>query len=355
MTINEDILNATIRHMVWLERYKTSEVKKMLGILAKADSDLVEQIAARLVKIERRGYDLGPETTKRLEALLKLIREDRAEAFKALNSATQADLFDFAGYEAGFQSRVITNAAAGAGVSLEMAAPAVSQLHAAVTKQPFQGRLLKEWYSGLGQAAAQRLSDAVRIGIVEGQTTDQIVRRIRGTRARQYADGILEISRRDAQSIVRTATAHVAARAKDELYAANDDILKGVKWISTLDSRTTAVCRSRDGTVYPVNDGPRPPAHWGCRSAVVGYLGPTSIKGTRASAIGPVPDDMDYGAWLKQQPVAVQNEVLGVKKAQLFREGGLEMSAFVDKAGKEYTLDELKRRDAAVWDKVFDE
>lgn len=356
MTINEDILNSTIRHMVWLERYKTSEVKKMLAILAKADSDLVEQIAARLVKIEQRGYDLGPETTKRLESLLKLIREDRAEAFKALNSATQADLFDFAGYEAGFQSRVITNAAAGAGVSLEMAAPAVSQLHAAVTKQPFQGRLLREWYSGLGQAAAQRLSDAVRIGIVEGQTTDQIVRRIRGTRARQYADGLMEISRRDAANIVGTAISHVSNRAKDELYAANDDILKGEKWVSTIDSRTCVRCSALDGQIFKVGQAPPRPVHFGpCRCTVVPYLGPTSIKGTRASAIGPVPDDMNYGDWLKNQPVAVQNEVLGVKKAQLFREGGLEMSAFVDKTGKEYTLDELKRRDAAIWEKVFDE
>lgn len=355
MTINEDILNASIRHMVWTERYKASEVKKIIALLNKADADLVELIAARMTRIEQRGYDLGPETTKRLEELRKAIREDRAEAMRALYETNRDDLFAFSEYEADFQARIIEGAAATEAVTIEMIRPAKSQLHAAATKQPFQGRLLKEWYDGLAQTQAQRVSDAVRIGIVEGQTTDQIVRRIRGTRARQYQDGILEIGRRDAQSIVRTAIAHVSARAQDDLYAANDDLIKGEKWISTLDSRTSAQCRALDSRIFPVGSGPRPPLHFNCRSRRIPYLGPSSVKGMRASATGPVPDDMDYADWLRKQPVAVQNEVLGVKKAQLWRKGGLELDRFVDSTGKEYTLDELKRRDAEVWDRVFDD
>lgn len=350
MTINEDILNASIRHMVWMERYKSSEVKKIISLLNKADDDLVAQIAARLTRIEARGYDLGKTTTKRLDELLKFVKDERAEAMKALYEVNRDDLFDFAQYEAEFQSRVITSSAASAGVSVEMAAPALSQLKAAATSQPFQGRLLREWYRDLAADTAKKVSDAVKIGIVEGQTTDQIVRRIKGTRARQYRDGVLEISRNHAQAIVRTATAHVANRAKQELYAANEDILEGVKWISTLDGRTSARCRSLDSKIFPVNSGPRPPQHFNCRSAVIAYLGPSSIKGTRASAVGPVPDDQDYGTWLRKQPVAVQNEALGVKKAQLFRKARLPIDRFSDTTGREYTLDELRKKDAWAFD-----
>lgn len=341
--------------MVWLERYKTGEVRKIIALLNKADADLVAQIAARMTRIEQRGYDLGKVTTERLDALLKAIREQRADAAKALYEATRDDLLDFAQYEADFQAKVITGAVSNAGAEISVAAPAVSQLKAAATRQPFQGRLLREWYRDLGADQARKVSGAVRIGIVEGQTTDQIVRRIRGTRSRQYRDGILEIGRRDAQTVVRTAIAHVSARAQDELYAANTDIIQGVKWVSTLDSRTSAICRARDNKIYPQNSGPRPPAHFNCRSRVVAVLGPSSIKGTRASAAGPVPDDMDYGAWLRKQPVAVQNEALGVKKAQLFRKGGLSIDRFADGSGKEYTLAELKARDSEIWNKVFDE
>jgi len=355
MTINDDILDRTVRHMVWTERYKTSEAKRIIKLLNKADDDLVAQIAARMVKIEQRGYDLGVASTERLEKLLKLIREQRAEIAESLYITSRDELFDFAIYEADFQKRLITSAVAEVGVDLNMIAPAASQLKAAVTKKPFQGRLLKEWYQGLGADSARRVSDALKIGIIEGQTTDQIVRRIRGTRARQYRDGILEIDRRHAQTIIRTAINHVASRAKDDLYAENADIIKGVKWNSVLDSRTSPVCQSRDGKIYSVDSGPRPPAHMNCRSQVVPYLGPSNIKGLRASATGPVPDDLSYGDWLRKQPVSVQNEVLGVKKAQLFRKGNLPIDRFSDSSGKEYTLAELKRRDSETWNKVFNE
>lgn len=356
MTINEDILNASIRHMVWLERYKTSEIKKIIALLNKSDADLVKQIAGRLVKIEQRGYDLGPDTTKRLNELLKDIREQRAEAASALHEKTRRDLFEYAAYEADFQARLIQSSIAGNGATVVMIKPAVSQLQAAVTKQPFQGRLLKEWYRDLGTDQARKITDAVRIGITEGQSTDQIVRRIRGTKARNYRDGILEIGRRNAANIVGTAISHVANRASDEVYAANDEILFGEKWVATLDSRTCPRCAALDGKVFELGKAPARPLHFGpCRCRTVPYLGPTSIKGTRASAVGPVPDDMNYEEWLRKQPVSVQNDVLGEDKAQLFRKGGMSLDRFIDRAGEEYTLEDLKRRDAEIWNKVFKE
>ena len=356
MTINEDILDRTISHMVWTERYKTSEAKKIIKLLNKADDDLVAQIAARMVKIEQRGYDLGVKTTERLESLLKLIRDQRQEIAESLYISSRDELFDFVVYEADFESRLITSAVADVGVDIAMVQPAASQLKAAVTKKPFQGRLLREWYRDLGANSAKRVSDALKIGIIEGQTTDQIVRRIKGTRSRQYRDGILEIDRRHAETITRTAINHVTARAKDDLYEENADIIDGVKFNATLDSRTTPICRSLDGKVYKL-DAKRPvlPLHFGERSQYVPYLGPSKIKGLRASATGPVPDDLSYGDWLRKQSKATQEDVLGVKKAKLFREGNLSIDKFTARDGSELTLAELKQRDTALWNKVFKE
>ena len=348
MTINEEILDGSIRHMVWLERYKTSTSKKILTLLNKADDDLIEKIAGRLVKIEQRGFDLGKQTTERLKALEAVIRDDRKALYQAVYGETRDELFDFAVYESDFQARLIETAA-----QIELVRPAASQLKAAATSQPFRGRLLKEWYSGLEQKTARQVNDAVRIGIVEGETTDQIVRRIKGTRARQYRDGVLDISRRDANAVVRTAVSHVSNRAANDVWDANADIIKGVKWISTLDGRTSAICRQRDNKIYAVGKAPAIPAHFNCRSTTVPYLGEFKTKGNRASKGGPVPEDTSYGDWLRKQPNAVQEEVLGVKKAQLFRKGDMSIDRFQDATGKEYTLAELKKRDSEIWNKVF--
>ncbi|MCF2502772.1 hypothetical protein L0663_05240 [Dyadobacter sp. CY107] len=81
---------------------------------------------------------------------------------------------EFAEYEADFQIRLSNNA----GVQAAFAMPSNTQLKLIVTSQPFRGRLLKDWASGLQQGEYKRLNDAIRIGITEGQTTEQIVRRI---------------------------------------------------------------------------------------------------------------------------------------------------------------------------------
>lgn len=343
MTINDEILDGQIAHMVWLERYKSGTVRKIISTLNKADNDLVEKIAARLTKIQERGYDIGPAQTERLKKLLDEIRSSRVDIYKALLEETREELNEFAIHEADYQKALIDHTTANA-VSLEK--PSLNQLKAVVSAKPFQGRLLKEWYEGIGQADGLRVADAIRIGITEGQTTDEIVRRIKGTRSLKYADGILETNRRAVQSVVRTAIAHTANVASEALYEANSDIIAGVKWISTLDGRTSAVCRARDGMIYDVGQGPRPPAHFGCRSRTVPYLGETSIKGTRASEVGPVPADTTYREWLRKQPEARQNKILGPTKAKLFRSGKYDLDRFVDNSGREYSLSELKAKDA---------
>lgn len=325
MTINEKILDDGIRHMVWLERYKSSTVKRILGLLNKADDDLVSEISRRLSLIEDRGFDLGKESTSRLSSLLSYIRADRKAIYSELYDEHLTDLFEFAEYESDFQARLVEGAVKANGFDIELTRPTSALLKAAATSKPFQGRLLKEWYSGIESRAAQRVSDIVRIGVVEGLTTDQMVRRIRGTRVRQFRDGVLDISRRDAQSVVRTSVAHIADRAANDVWSANSDIIKGLKWVSTLDGRTSPICRTRDGKVYELGKAPPVPAHFNCRSRTIPYLGEFKTKGTRAASGGPVPEDVKYEAWLKKQTVDVQNEILGVSKAKLFRKGGLWM------------------------------
>lgn len=348
-TANELIRDGNIRHIHWLERYKSGLVKQIITLLNKADGDLQETIAARLSRIEGRGYALSKDETKRLEDLLDEIRANRLSVSSLLYEETKAHLNDLVVHETEFHSGLIENSARTAGATINMKAPSLSQLKAVVSSRPFQGRLLKEWYKETAGASGAKITDAIKIGIIEGRTTDQIVRKIIGTKVNRYKDGILEASRRDVEAVVRTATAHVANNGAQELYAANDDIIDGVMWVSTLDSHTTIICASRDGKIYAIGNVPMIPAHWRCRSTTIPYLG--EIIGMRASAMGAVPANTNYSDWLKTQPQKVQDQVLGTTRAKLFR-NGIPMSRFVDTTGETYTLRELKKRDAEFWQNI---
>ena len=346
MSKNEVFLDKQIGHSITIERYKSGTVGKMIALLNRAEKDLIGQISSRLSAIEERGFDLGKDTTKRLDALLGEITAKRKELYAGFESGLSQELIEYSGEEIAFQKKL-----AEITISQSLIKPTNAKIKAIVTSQPFRGRILKDWAAGLEANDVRRIHDAIKIGMIEGQTTDQIVRRVRGSRANQYKDGVLEISRREAQTVVRTSVAHVANRSREQLWSDNADIIEGVQWVSTLDSRTSSICRERDNKVYPVDKGPRPPAHFNCRSVMVAAF---SEDGTRASDIGPVPQSMSYGDWLKKQSKAVQEDVLGVKKAKLYRDGGLSIDRFQDKAGNAYTLDQLRKKNESVWNKVFE-
>ena len=51
----------------------------------------------------------------------------------------------------------------------------------------------------------------------------------------------------------------VANDARLEVFRANGDILKGVMWLSTLDNRTSTVCRARSRLMWTLDGEPIEP------------------------------------------------------------------------------------------------
>ena len=72
-------------------------------------------------------------------------------------------------------------------------------------------------------------------------------------------------------------------------------------------------------------------------------------EGTRASMNGQVPASETYQTWLKRQPAGFQDDVLGVQRASLFRQGKLTVDKFVDESGKVYTMEQLRAKHPAAF------
>lgn len=353
MTANEQLLDDAITEALAQQGLANNVARRMINLLNKADIDLV-------AKIQKALETLPPESfrVQRLQKILQSAREINDAVYAKLNTELSEELKDVAAYEIEHQTAVLSTAIGGF-IELERVAP--QQVYAAAMSQPFQGRLLKGWFSTLAEDQMKAISDAIAIGYTENETISQIVTRIRGTRALNYKDGVLQIKKRNAEAIVRTAINHVSSFSRNQLFKANDSVIKGVKWVSTLDSRTSPICQSRDGKVYPVDSGPRPPAHFNCRSSTVAVLkswrdigldADELPEGTRSSLDGQIPAETTYAEWLKTKPVEFQNEVLGKTKAQLFRKGDLPLDRFVNRNGYEYTIEQLRARDAEAFKKA---
>jgi SPP1 gp7 family putative phage head morphogenesis protein len=321
MSVNDTLLDQVARHQHGLMRVSAATVRKVLAQLARVEADLLAQL---------RADDLTEFSQSRLERQLTAIQTMHRQEYASVTGMLSADLDALAVYEAEFiASRV------GSLLDVAFDVPTRADLVAAVNSRPFQGRFLREWMAGLGEDQARRVRDAVRMGYIEGDSLQTLIGRIRGTKAAGYKDGIMEIGRRAAERITRTAINHTANRAREAAFAdLGSDLVKGVQWSSVMDSRTSLVCGGRDGKVYPLDSGPRPPAHFNCRSAVTMVLDGF-----------PPADRVTYDDWLKRQDTATQDEILGTERAKLWRNGDVKLDRFVDRKGEPWTLDELRKRE----------
>lgn len=365
-TVNEELQHATVSHAVDLQQYGNGVVSRILALLNRTDADLAARLQAAMD-----GLPTTAATVERLELLLASVRNLNAQAYAELGRELTAEMQALAQYEAGHQLELFRAVVPPQVITqIGVAAVNVEQVFAAAMARPFQGRLLREWAQDIGEARMVRIRDAVRMGFVQQESIGQIVQRVRGTRARAYKDGLLEIDRRGAEAVVRTAISHTAGYTRDKFHEANGDLVKAQVWTATLDSRTSEGCRIRDGKQYePVSPykpiGHKIPwlggpgrLHWQCRSTAVPVVKSWAEMGlnideapasTRASMDGQVPEDTTFAAWIKGQSAARQDQVLGPTRGKLMRSGGLDLQGFYNDKGRMLSLDELRARDAVAF------
>lgn len=345
----DPILNHTVHHQVDMAAYGNFVLAKMIRILNLTDADLIAQLNAALADVDADSFKV-----QRLDKLLASVREVNAQAYAAFYGGMQKELEAYVGYEGGFQYDMYRTLVP---VTFDIAAIVPEQVYAAAVAQPMQGRLLKDWAATLGDNRLRRIKDAIAVGYTQGKTTAEIVRDIRGTKALNYADGLLDTSRRDLDAVVRTALSHTAQITRTRFYDANTDILGNEMWVSTLDGRTSDECRARDHLLYkpqthepvghsvPWRAGPGR-IHWCCRSTSIALLkGQKELYGTRSSSSGPVSANLSYNDWLKAQPAAVQDEIMGKAKGKRYRADGMSNAAFVNNRGRTLSLKEMRERD----------
>lgn len=364
-TVNERLLEEEIAHAIGLQQYGNGIVRRILALLNRVDSDLFAQLSAALDTMAPASF-----TVQRLEGLLGSVRQLNAQAYELVGAELANEMRNLVEYEAGFQFQLFRSTIPPQVIgTVGLNAVEMSQVYAAAMARPFQGRLLAEWSRSIEADRMARIRDSVRMGFIENQTTSQIVQRVRGTRAKGYSDGIIEIDRRNAESVVRTAISHTAGFTRDRFMESNEDLIKAESWVSTLDTRTTHLCRVRDGLKYtpgthkpighkvPWLSGPGR-IHWACRSCSAPVTRSWKELGIdieemspsdRSSMDGTVPAETSYSQWLARQSAARQDQILGPVRGKLLRQGGLTVDKFSNDRGQWLTLDELRERDAAAF------
>lgn len=341
--------------------------------------ELFERIERDLRKWDPTGPPQPTYRRLRVDKIIDALQEHLREQGEEIRKTIRQQAAEIGSFQADWATEQLRVLVGRFGVDIRPSTGlGINHFKRLLDNDPFRGELLADWVAAHDAATVRRVRRQINLGMANDEPLDDIIRRVRGTRVgfiRQdpesgrfvaqgtrgavvkprYRGGVLDASRRDTEAITRTAINHVQNRAHMRVYDRNADVIAGLQFTAVLDSRTTEICARWDSTVWEVGDDniQVPPLHYNCRSVLTPIPDWKALdieppdEGSRAARTGAdqkgtqVPASVDYEGWLKRQPASVQAEVLGRRKAELFRKGEISLRDIVTRDNRVRTVAEL--------------
>ena len=193
--------------------------------------------------------------------------------------------------------------------------PAFSKLNNRVVNQVLNTKFLSGNYSERiwknTDKLANTLKEVIGSAIARGESYSKTARRIRER---------FGVTQYEATRLVQTETCYFQNQA--EIEALKMMGIKKYKFIATLDSRTSDICRGHDKKVYNTEDAKAgenlPPLHPNCRSTISAYLGEEYESAIRIArnenGENEYVDNVPYNEWLKRiENGTLEREPIAVK------------------------------------------
>lgn len=367
--LTEDVFSATTQKTLFNQRFATELSAQTLPIL----NDMAKWLRRTLYDNDSLfTQPITKAKTKRFESMLSNIESHLDDIYKEIDDLYMSEFEVLAIDDANLIADVIDDDLK---ENLLLARPSDSKLWAAVTQNPLHFPDdannpfvdFTAMVKSLGEKSRQ-VANAISGSYYSGMTLQETVSQIIGTKANNYADGMIDKSRRDAERVVRTAVTHISTQARNALYEQNSDLIYGYRIVATIDSRTSNICKSWDGTVikYTAKFQPMPPFHPNCRSNVISEIYGDKLSesgatravnfkaqgGIRGGTVGQVSATQTYFDVLKKQSAAQQDLALGKARGKIFRNAGLSIGEFrqalVDEMGRPLTLAEMAKENKKI-------
>lgn len=386
-TVNQEYHDAQVRHQTYLHRHALEVFAALLALLQESEDPIAAMIRTKLDDLSEASVSTRWE---QLQPLIEKLKRLRGAAWDKLDKELNSNLQDLGDREQKSQVNILAAVLPFAYTPKQLSKTAINSL---VSTVPTDGRSVAEWLETMQSKDTSRIVSGLQMGVMNGMSPSAVARTLVGTKTLNQTDGLFNDTTNALLSTVKTLIVAVTGNVKNEFNLANTDILANERFTAVLDGKTTALCRSLDGNIYPVGQGPIPPLHFNCRSIRVAIIAPDAAndrdvnaaterglvsgfadenglsgitkesdipKSQQAAydaykaekmeaAIGTVPADETYESWLDRQSQAFQEDTLGVTKAKLFRDGKLSLDAFVAHDGSELSLEQLAKTESAAF------
>lgn len=320
--------HAAIAWVLDLSRFESGEQARIISLLKKMERELIAKTAAGTT-------DWSKARIAQQTAEINTVIRRYYDTISGHMVDTTTALAQISATSAGAALSTLTDGAASV-------LPSESVLRALAKDSLIMGAPQAEWWARQSADVAFRFQAAFRQGLVAAETSQQIIKRVREQ---------MDVTRANAASLVQTSMTSVANESRMEVFSANSDVVTGVKWLATLDSRTCARCGPRDGMTWNLDGSPinatlpfvQPPLHFNDRCVLSPQTRFSTLGGgQRASDAGPVDRKTTFEDFLASKSDAWQNENLGKGRAEMYRDGKITLKDLTSGTGRALSLDELR-------------
>lgn len=365
LEVQQAIIDALNQHNSYLQRLSSSSIHEILNHFDDVSLEMLKQLRDLLDDLneaEKTTLTSGKYTTASLKEIQGVITNWQQSISTILPEVLDISMIALASYESAYIYKLANKRA-----------PVISgkTLLNKAKKTPYAGgQLLDYIFPNVAESVRKKAEYVIRDGVSNGQTNQEIIQRIKGTKARNYADGLLNQTRNVIDAEVRTARAHLSNDVYLQTWSALG--FEYTRDVATLDGRTSFGCAVKDGRVQLIGIGhEKPPYHHRCRTVQVGCDKDGKLDGLRPfvadkrpvkdipkdqrdGKVGQVDANTTYKDWFDRQDESFQEEWLGPVKYKLYKEGGFSIDKFVDPlSGRKFTLDELRKADEKGFESVF--
>lgn len=288
---NLDLFNMLFRNQVYLEGVK-------IGLAADFSNLLREIYGKFFVMFNRSKWNSVDELSRvQLQTFIRQLQEIQKQAFNKYTQRFIELLKELASIEHDFANVMFSKSYFSRGLPTISDATLWALLNTSVV--PASGLTINQMFANFNANSSVRIASQIGMSSVDGNSMNDSFDAICGTNANNFKDGLFyKFTVQDA-ALISTAVQQVSQVVQENIAK---EMFPFYQWVSVMDNKTSEICIERNGNVYEYDKGPRPPAHYRCRSKEVPLY--TNQPVTSSSK--------NLSEWFSTQPVEFLKDAFGM-------------------------------------------
>lgn len=244
--INQELLDKILRYQIDLRRVEARTKREILEVLQTLQGQLLGELASGEIRTFSKA---------RTQELINKLSPIIAEHYIAAEAELNGQLDELAEIQVAQAERALKTTVF---IESDVILPSDTLIKRIARNVLIEGGPLADWWKRQTQDIQFKLGGAIREGVLLNETNDQIISKVIG---RGNEPGILPQARNRAAALVQTAVHQVNNDARNMVYERNNDIIKALIHLSTLDSHTSIICVGRSGLKWRNDKDHKPIGH----------------------------------------------------------------------------------------------